>query len=66
MEAIIIRKTKPCKNVPLKPAFNQKPGISEAKNLTLCDLLTRIKYQEFTKRFMTVFKIETTLESNLI
>jgi hypothetical protein len=42
MEAIIIRKAKIlCKNVPLKPAFNQKPGISEAKKNDLMRLIDK-------------------------
>jgi len=42
MEAIIIRKAKMlCKNVPLKPAFNQKPGISEAKKNDLMRLIDK-------------------------
>lgn len=31
MEATVIRKAKPCKNILLKPAFDQKLGISVAK-----------------------------------
>lgn len=42
MEAIIIRKAKVlCNTVPLKSAFNQKPGISEGKKIDLMRLIDK-------------------------
>lgn len=52
MEAIIIKKAKIInKNVPLKPAFNQKPGISETKKNDLMQLIGKNLIPKVYKTF---------------
>lgn len=50
MEAIIIRKTKPC-NVLLKPAFVEKPKISESKKNDLMGLIEKNLIPKVYKSF---------------